>query len=191
MTAGGKAVDEQFAKDYVTFTTGGGADAARQISQLQDVTKALAQPGNELTGPLVGRVPDAVRAFTNPQAIAMRERVEEVVQRSLRAILGAQFTENEGKRLIERAYNPTQPPQENAIRVQRLMTQLDQAFKAKQDAVAYFQKNGTLEGWQGKLYSISDFAPELAKTSSGRIGTGDASILQQADAIIGASNGGR
>ena len=104
--------------------------------------------------------PTSVLNFVNPKAVSTQERVAEVVQRSLRAILGAQFTENEGVRLIARAYNPSQPESENKIRVQRLLTQLKEAYKAKQSASAYFQKHGTLEGWQGKLYSISDFNPE-------------------------------
>ena len=171
-TAGGKTVDEAFGKDYVSWTTGMGADAAKQLGQLGDVTKALQQPGANLTGPWLGHTPDFVKSFTNPQSIAMRERVEEVVQRSLRAILGAQFTEKEGERLIARAYNPNQPEAENAVRVNRLYTQLQQAFQAKQDAAKYYQANGTLQGWNGKLYSISDFEPDPtgSRMSVGQIG---------------------
>lgn len=169
--AGGKAVDEQFAKDYVSFTTGGAADAAKQISQLGDVQKALAAPDAKLTGQLIGSVPDAVLKFnkTGQNAIAMRERVEEVVQRSLRAILGAQFTEKEGERLIARAYNPNLSESENAIRVGRLATQLQQAYASKQDAAAYYQKNNTLQGWQGKLPSMSDFDPG-AQDAAAKVG---------------------
>lgn len=158
--AGGKATDEQFAKDYVAFTTGGGAqDATKQMAQLQDVITALKTEGAQLTGPWMGSTPDAILKFKYPNAIAMRERVEEVVQRSLRAILGAQFTEKEGERLIARAYNPNQPEAENAIRVQRLFTQLSQGLESKSDAAAYFERNGTLQGWRGKLPSINDFDP--------------------------------
>lgn len=165
-TAAGKAVDEQFAKDYVAFTSGGGAqDAAKQLAQLEDVTKML-QEGNHLTGPVRGMLPDTVRNITNPEAVEARERVEEVVQRSLRAILGAQFTENEGKRLIARAYNPSLPESENLIRVNRLLTQLHQAFDAKQSASRYFEQNGTLAGWKGKLPSISDFNPDQGSLKS-------------------------
>lgn len=159
-TAGGKAVDEQFAKDYVTFTQGGAQDAAKQLSQLRDVSTALKDPKANLTGPYIGNVPDSVKAFTNPQSVAMKERVEEVVQRSLRAILGAQFTEKEGERLIARAYNPRLSESENGIRVDRLLTQLDGAFRSKMDASRYFEKNGTLEGWRGKMPSMGDFDPE-------------------------------
>jgi hypothetical protein len=159
--AAGKAVDEQFAKDYVAFTAGGGSqDASKQISQLQDVQKALSKRGSNLTGPIIGSTPDAILKTVNPNAIAMRERVEEVVQRSLRATLGAQFTEKEGERLISRAYNPNLGEKENSIRVGRLLTQLQNAYQQKAEAAKYFEANGTLEGWQGKLPSMSDFNPD-------------------------------
>lgn len=164
--AGGKAVDEAFAKDYVSFSTGGGAsDAAKQLGQLGDVVTALQDPKANLTGPYLGALPDRVKSFVNPNSIAMRERVEEVAQRSLRAVLGAQFTEREGERLIARAYNPSLPEKENAIRVQRLFTQLQQAFDTKQSAAKYFEANGTLEGWGGKLPSISDFDLDTTKSN--------------------------
>ena len=161
-TSAGKAVDEQFAKDYVAFTSGGGAqDAQKQIAQLNDVKTALGTKGANLTGPVIGSVPDFALKFTNTgqNAIRMRERVEEVVQRSLRAILGAQFTEKEGERLIARAYNPNLPESENTIRVGRLLTQLKQAYATKADAAKYFEQHGTLQGWQGKLPTMADFDP--------------------------------
>lgn len=168
--AAGKAVDEQFAKDYVAFATGGASDAAKQLGQLKDVVEQLKKPKANLTGPIIGSVPDSVKKFTTPDAIAMRERVEEVVQRSLRAILGAQFTEKEGERLIARAYNPNLSEQENAIRVGRLYSQLEQAFRSKQSAASYFQKNNTLEGWSGKIPSIGDFNVDSAKQAGGSAG---------------------
>jgi len=167
--AGGKALDEAFAKDYANFAQGGAADSAKQLAQLQDVTKALKTPGANITGPLQGNLPIAVRNVTNPQSVAMQERVEEVVQRSLRAILGAQFTENEGQRLIARAYNPRLSESENAIRVGRLYTQLNQAFQQKKDAARYFERHGTLDGWRGKLPSISDFDPDAGRSIGGGI----------------------
>lgn len=158
--AGGKALDEQFAKDYATFVQGGAQDTAKQLAQLRDVSSALKNPKANLTGPVLGNVPDAVKSFTNPQSVAMRERVEEVVQRSLRSILGAQFTEKEGERLIARAYNPRLSEAENAVRVDRLLTQLEAAYKQKVSAAQYFEKNGTLEGWKGKIPNIGDFDPD-------------------------------
>jgi hypothetical protein len=96
-------------------------------------------------------------AFTNPNALQSREQVEEVVQRNLRAVLGAQFTEKEGERLISRAYNPRLPPEQNARRLRRLFLQMESSAQQKQQMVDYANQNGTLRGYQGKMPSISDF----------------------------------
>lgn len=199
--AGGKTADEAFAKDYVAFANGGSQDATKQLSQLQDVLTQLQDPKAKLTGPFLGSTPDAMLKFskTGQNAIAMRERVEEVVQRSLRAVLGAQFTEKEGERLIARAYNPNLPEAENASRVQRLFTQLQQSLQAKQSAAQYFQQNNTLQGWQGKLPSMSDFdigstAPQRRSGDPTRTqiippeGMNANRLFSQADAIL---NGNR
>jgi hypothetical protein len=170
-TAGQEAMDKEFAKELVAFKTGGGADQAKQIAQLRDVATALGSGNDMLTGPVVGNLPDIVKAtgvgLGLDKSIAMRERVEEVVQRSLRAILGAQFTEKEGERLIARAYNPKLSEAENKTRVDRLVKQLEAAFQSKQEAADYFEKNGTLAGWQGKIPSISDFDPETPMPGEG------------------------
>jgi hypothetical protein len=66
--------------------------------------------------------------------------------------------------LIARVYNDRLPPEENKRRVDRLITQITDAAKAKQSAADFFEKNGTLTGWDGKLYTISDFEPEPVPT---------------------------
>jgi hypothetical protein len=163
-TTGQSAVDKEFAKEYVAFRAAGGyADIEKQLGQLQEASAALASDPS-LTGPIRGALPDAVRAVTNPQAVATKEKVQEVAQRNLRLVLGAQFTEKEGERLIARVYNDRLPPEENKRRVDRLITQITDAAKAKQSAADFFEKNGTLTGWDGKLYTISDFEPEPVST---------------------------
>ncbi len=149
-----KAIDKQFAKDYNTFIAGGGfADAQKNINQLKEVRAELSRGAN-VTGPVVGRLP--FRDVFNPRAEAIQETVEEVVQRNLRLVLGAQFTEKEGERLISRAYNPKQPEAENIKRLDRLISQIDQAAQAKVRAGEYFEKNGTLKGFRGTQFTSPD-----------------------------------
>lgn len=151
------AADKKFADEYVAFKAAGGfADTQKQLNQLKDVRAQLAA-GKERSGPITGRTPDAVLSVVNPEAIAARDAVEEVVQRNLRLILGAQFTEREGERLIARAYNVNLPEAENAKRLDRLIKQIEDAANAKENAANYFETNGTLRGWKGKLYTVRDF----------------------------------
>ena len=156
LTPGQESIDKKFADDYVAWRGGGGQDMTAQIAQLQPVIQAL-EAGQPITGMKVAVQPDLLLAMTNPQALQSREQVEEVVQRNLRAVLGAQFTEKEGERLIARAYNPKLPPEENAKRVRRLFLQMSTAAEQKQAMVDYFDQNGTLRGFSGKMPSVQDF----------------------------------
>jgi len=162
LSKGEEAVDKGFGKEYIDWKSRGGyADAQKNIEQLKEVRNMLAS-GQELTGPMTGNMPDFINQFANPKAMAARDMVEEVVQRNLRLILGAQFTEKEGERLIARAYNPKLDESENLKRVDRLITAIEQAAQAKEGASNYFQQNGTLKGWKGKDVTIGDLEKAIS-----------------------------
>lgn len=149
LTPGQKKADQEFAKEYADFYASGGyADVEKSIDQLEGALKTL-KSGENVTGPVLGALPNFVKTRTNPKAAETQQAVEEVVQRNLRLILGAQFTEKEGQRLIERAYDPSLSEAENAKRVERLLGQIKEAAKAKQDAGQYFEQYGTLKGFKG------------------------------------------
>jgi len=93
-----------------------------------------------------------------PNSVAARDRVGEVVQRNLKAILGAQFTAQEGAALVARAYNPALGPAENASRLRTLLQQMVRAAQAKNDMATYFEQNdGSLRGYRGRKYNFDDF----------------------------------
>lgn len=158
-TKGRTEADKKFAGDFVEFATGGFADVQKNLKQLAGAAEKL-KSGKSLTGPFIGITPDAALSVANPEAIAVREDVQEVVQRNLRIILGAQFTAKEGEQLIARAFNPRLSEAENAKRVERLTTQIADAAKAKLSASQFFMANGTLTGWEGRLPRMSDFDPD-------------------------------
>jgi spore germination cell wall hydrolase CwlJ-like protein len=160
---GQKAIDQTFAKEYAEYSAAGGfADVQKQSGQLRSVIERLNDKTKPaVTGPIVGQVADAINAFNNPDAIATRERVEEVAQRNLRSVLGGQFAQMEGAQLIKRAYNPLLPPEENAKRVNSLMAAINNAAEQKARAAEYFERNGTLAGFQGKLPSMSSISSDF------------------------------
>lgn len=151
-----KKVDETFAKDASEWMAGGSSDVNAQIAQLKPVLESL-ETGAPLTGLGVGIQPDLALAITNPQALDAREQVEEVVQRNLRQVLGAQFTEKEGERLISRAFNPNLDPQTNARRLRKLVMQMEVAAQQKQRMVNYAMQNGTLKDFDGPMPNVQDF----------------------------------
>jgi hypothetical protein len=166
LSPGEKKRDERAGEDVYLWESGGGQDMVAQIAQLKPVIADL-EAGKPITGISVAVQPDLLLAMTNPKALQNREAVEEVVQRNLRVILGAQFTEKEGERLISRAFNPKLPPQENAKRVRRLFLQMETAAQQKQAMADYFNENGTLKGYKGKMPSIADFEKAMEGSIQG------------------------
>ena len=157
-------VEEKSAQDLVDFTIGGGfSDVQKGLSQLDIAKQTLQQqPEGKITGKLVGAQDDTgILKYTNPTAQDTKEQVQEIAQRNLRLILGPQFTAKEGEALINRVYNPALPQSVNVKRLDLLQEQMTSAAKTKQEAVDYYNTNGTLKGFKGKLYnSTSDFLNE-------------------------------
>ncbi len=151
-----ESIDRAFGKDYQKWVVGGGfADAMKGLTQLQDAVTSL--EAERPTGLFRGTLQKVGLGALDPKLAEIRAGVEEVVQRNLRLILGAQFTQREGERLIERAFDPQLPPSQNIKRVNRLIRQIALAAEAKRDAVQYFNEHGTLRGYQGRLYTEEDF----------------------------------
>lgn len=172
LTPAEETVDKNFAKDYNEFIAQGGmADIEKQLAQLEGVKEYLEDPATfAATGGVVGLTPKWMRDVLPglESGAAAQDAVEEVVQRNLRLVLGAQFTEKEGARLIERAYNPRQSEEQNAIRVGRLIEQIRGAAQAKMAAAEYYEQNGTLKGFKGKTqFSMDDF--DIEPVARGRI----------------------
>ena len=157
-------LDKKAADDLVQFTIGGGfSDVQKGLSQLNIAKQTLQQqPEGKITGKLVGAQDDTgILKYTNPTAQDTKEQVQEIAQRNLRLILGPQFTAKEGEQLISRVYNPALPQSVNAQRLGLLEEQMLSAAKTKQEAVDYYNTNGTLKGFKGKLYNTtSDFLNE-------------------------------
>jgi hypothetical protein len=165
LTPGQKKVDEKFADTYVEWQTGGGSDMVGNLAAIGTVLGQL-ESGQQLTGPMVGIQPDFVRAIVNPSATDALERVQEVVQRNLRIVLGGAFTEKEGTQLINRAYNPSLPPATNAARLRKLFQQLSVSAQQRQGMVDFFEENGTLQGYRGPRPNINDFYKALESGES-------------------------
>jgi hypothetical protein len=148
LTPGQRSLDVSFAKEISDFIVeGGSADIQKSLDQLKASRKILEE--ENVTGAFTNLYP--FKRLTNPQAIEVRENIEEVVQRNLRLILGAQFTEKEGARLIERAFNPNLSEETNIVRLDRLIKSIQDAAEAKAIAADYFQTTGTLKGFAGEI----------------------------------------
>lgn len=181
-TTAQKAVDTAFGKDYADWVAGGGyTDTLKQLGQLDEAKDILQKSGKWASGTLVGAATaTGVAPYLLEDATKVKNRVEDVAQRNLRAILGGQFAEREGRELIARAFNPALSAEENIARITNMANQIRDAAKVKQDAAEYYEKNGTLRGWTGKLPTMSDFDPDRKPAN----GSGSGNIPPEAVALL-------
>lgn len=149
--AGLKKLDEQFATTLSGTSAQALAAARQDAAAISSVLKQL-EGGAQLTGPIIGSIPENLRAILNPESVQAQQLVESVVQKNLRAILGGQFAQKEGEQLVRRAYNPLLPEEQNAARLRALLLSLDTAAQNKQAMEDYFYKNNySLRGYSGPM----------------------------------------
>lgn len=147
LTPAQEQADKKFADEYVAWrNTGGMPTLNRQLDQLQDALNLL-RTNDTITGPVIGRMPKWIQQAIDPKGPDVKAQVEDVIQRSLRQILGAQFTQVEGERMIARAYDPEQQEQSNIGRLTRVIDELRGQGAAKEASSRWFEKTGTLQGY--------------------------------------------
>ena len=169
--SGIEAVNKKISDDYVSWLGGGSADATKNVAQISNAINML-QSGDITTGVKSGLIArSGLGAFLDPEGTGLREQVEEVVQRNLRVVLGAQFTEKEGERLINRAYNPALSTQQNLKKLNALFTQMQTALDQKNAMMDYFQKNNfNIFGYKGNIPSVTDFERALDAVNAPQVG---------------------
>ena len=158
--------------DMIAWENLGGSDALMNLVKLKDALTELEKPGSMVTGAIIGMAPDLVNAFINPTATDVRENIESVVQRNLKAVLGAQFTEREGERLISRAFNPKLPPETNAKRLKLLIEQMEQSAQAQNARLAWIKdpaNNSSFRGFDGATPNMMDMWTAIAQYQVGDI----------------------
>tara|TARA_R100001440_G_scaffold65889_1_gene86846 strand:+ start:415 stop:2040 length:1626 start_codon:yes stop_codon:yes gene_type:complete len=166
---GFQALNNAAAKGVYDWTGAGGfAQVKENIDKLDDVITTLKE-NDDITGNVVGNIPAAFRVFINPESVAVQDDINSIVFQSLRATLGAQFTENEGRKLIEASFNVKLSEEVNIKRLERLKEKLLNMANSKESASKYFYaNNGSMEGYTGvTTFGFDDAnASEEAQTNA-------------------------
>ena len=185
LTAGEKKVDENYATQYFEYMKGA-ADTEKQIDQLGLALNTLqTTKDGSITGKRVAALDASGKlAYVDPEAQAVYDQVTEVVQRNLRLVLGAQFTEKEGERLIARAYNPALGQEENARRVKALMTQIKTAHESQKQMAQHFRDKGTLKGYEINQEALADSLYSMFPENAVEIQEAEGSNNDQLNAIL-------
>jgi len=130
----GSFAEQEFTKEMVPdvakFLSGGRGRARQNIEALNGVLEKLSTVTGKPevnTGAFVGSVPKRFAADLK----LMEDQVGGIVNESLRQILGAQFTQQEGERILGQSFDPTAPNKQNIARVERLRDELVTRFNAQ------------------------------------------------------------
>lgn len=187
LTPAQKKVDESFARDYNDWKLQGGySTIKRNLGDLRGAISELRENKGVLgkSGPLAGLFAGtAIQDVVNPEASAIQDRINRVVMGSLKATLGAQFTQEEGRRVLEATFNPRQSPEENARRLESLIGELEKQAEAKEKAAEYFEEFGTMRGYKGPYFEEFGFDSVNLKSSQRERSPKSSSIRKHPQAI--------
>jgi hypothetical protein len=172
-------MDDAYTNMLVDWNITGGADVVKSLDQLNDVADRIEGGEENLSGWIIGNTPDLLLGIVNPSALDAQELVAEIVQRNLKAVLGAQFTEKEGQALIARAYNPSLPEEYNARRLRRLIQSIDTRARALESLNQHFDTYGTSQGWSGQLPSIQQMLEENEAADRAGAGPREGQTIKQ------------
>lgn len=146
-----KTMEREFGKTMAEYTTGGGrakSDAA--IRSLEKAEKML-EKSDWISGPAVSMLPEAVHKRIKPESKQVRDDIERVLTTELTSILGSQFTEKEGQRLLERTYDPALDEKMNADRVKELINTLRGIQNQKEAAIDHWKKYKNFDNFKGPV----------------------------------------
>jgi len=170
LTAGEKKLDEAFANTLVKWKGGEKQQAESNIRNLENKI-ALLGKGANVSGPEYTFIPEGLMPVVAPGATGFKDEISDIVFQSLRATLGAQFTEKEGQRLISATFNQNLPEEFNVPRLQRLLAKTKSIYNDKQSQIDYYNESGTLKGYVGEPATFDDildavFFDELKQLSN-------------------------
>ena len=103
--------------------------------------------------------------FFFPDAASFQSDIRDVVFQSLREKLGAQFTEREGDRLVAAAFNNLLDESRNVARLKRLYTTIEQAAQQKQEAIDYFNEQGTIRGFSVPVLDFDTIMDDMIQNT--------------------------
>jgi len=117
------------------------------VEKIDDVIEIM--ENQEVTGAVEGGTPYALKVLLNPESIGVADDIRSIIFQSLRATLGAQFTEREGENLVRATFNQYLSEEINIKRLKRLREETVKGLDTKLSMYDHLKENGTLANWNG------------------------------------------
>ena len=148
LTPGQVKQDQDFAKRQTDWIAGERQQTEQNLTNLNEKLQILTM-SDDISGAFIGSLPEGVTSYVYPESLAFIGDIRDVVFQSLRATLGAQFTENEGNRLVAAAFDIRLSEEQNYKRLSRLVTKIQDTKNAMDSLSAHWLEYGTLESYEG------------------------------------------
>jgi len=100
-------------------------------------------------------LPDTLTDLADEDQAIVRDNIQDTVFQSLKELLGGQFSQREGERLVANTFNPRVPAQENLRRLQILKQNLLAQAQAKKAIADYVKQFGTTKGYEGPEFILN------------------------------------
>jgi hypothetical protein len=148
LTKAQEAVDKKYGPEYADYYANGGRVAVDRNTKLLEDAASKLDSGQAKTGLLPGIADKfGLGSVLTPETMAAKDEARNALYGSLRPILGAQFTEKEGERVLNQVWDPFQSPAINAVKIRNKIAELRQVGNDKEAAAQYYEQNGTLQGF--------------------------------------------
>lgn len=170
LTKGQEETDKTFGKDYADYQAGGGKSSVDKNVGLLETGIGELKSGKKITGGISGVLPKFAYDVVNPEGASVRDKIEGAIQGTLKQVLGAQYTEAEGRRIFERAFNPRLSDEENAKRAQTELDAIRTMASDKDASARYYEQHGTLAGYKPGGHGLIKSPPPggKVKVSNGK-----------------------
>ena len=149
---GEQKIDEKFSAEVVNFISSGAeGKILKQMDVIQTTIDELKNNPEKYYGSALNRIvagTPIAKDFLTPELANLKETYDGAIQGALRSILGAAYTEQEGKDVLRRGFNVRLPPADNIARMERELKSLESQLANKKRTIEYFQDKGTLRGFQ-------------------------------------------
>jgi hypothetical protein len=152
LTAAQKKFAEKSGESAHEWDQGGRSRAKENIEKFNTVLTDL-EDGNLDTRTLVEFAPfvgDWARSAVNPTGQQGLDTIRGVIFQGLRDTLGAQFTEREGERLVNAAYNTKLDEASNIARLKPALARMRDTFAAKEALTQHILAGGSVRDYKGK-----------------------------------------
>jgi len=138
-------------QQYSSWATGGRANALNRVSTLDEMDEILRTKdvSGSRTGLLNTFFGDLGLSLVNPDALTVKDTVEQIVSENLREILGGNFSEREGFRYMARGYNIYATPDENRRRLEFLRRGIQASINAQDALYAHLNSGQPLKTYTG------------------------------------------